>query len=367
METPSPLAHVSPVAPHRTYGQSSSPAKAEGKWHGQSVRWVRADPAAAPAVGHLLGSARTREQEKLLSQRTVTRGVSPPPMQIAQIVRAVRLSDGGGSVQHLAARLIRGGALPPAVPQLGRRGVVRNFLALKAAEKFLDEDADEDDVLALLTPVKGSAGSARELAEMLQDAGDDPEALARLLKDVEGLPKDPRALYDALRHIRHHPRQLAAYLRDAQKLPFGRSALQRLRQQIQDALREMERTDGGLIHASLNAAEVAATAIQPQEFLDGYVEVVHGNLSFCDALKNLVERFGAQMLRKTLDTMKKALGDDLRAATPSCDKDRLRVILNDLSNMHTSTTFLEELDALADRQHRMASASIIGHDIAAAA
>ncbi len=246
------------------------------------------------------------------------------------------------------------------------RIATRNFLALKAADKFLDEEEDEDDVLALLTPVRGSAGSAQELAEMLQDAGDDPEALAKLLEDVEGLPRDPQDLYDALRHIRHHPRQLAAYLRDAQNLPVGRSALQRLRQQIQDALRELERTDGTEIQGELSAAKVAATTKDPQKFVDGYIEAVHGNLSFCDTLKSLNERFGAPMLRNTLDDMKKALGDHLRAITSSGDKARLRVILNDLSNMHTSTTFLEELEALADRQQRLARASGKRHGIPSA-
>jgi type III secretion system YopN/LcrE/InvE/MxiC family regulator len=359
MTISSPPSHVGPVAPQQTRSQPSSTGKTEGKLHGQSVTWVPNHAATRPAIH--LGAAHAPVHEKPLSQRTVARGVPPPPMQMAQIVHAVRLSGAAGPLQQLAVRLVRGGALPAAQP--GRRGVMRNFLALKAAEAFLDQDADEDDVLALLTPVKGSAGSAQELAEMLQEAGDDPEALARLLEDVEGLPKDPQGLYDALRHIRYEPRQLAAYLRDAQGLPSERSALQRLRQQIQDAVRDMERTDGGLIRASLNASEVAATTDKPPEFLDAYAELVHGNLNFCDTLKNLVERFGDQKLRITLDNMKTALGDDLRAAAPSRDPIRLRVILSNLSNMHISTTLLEKLEALAERLQRMAHASAKRHDV----
>ncbi len=63
--------------------------------------------APAPAAAHVPGVAR------LLSQRTVAHGVPPPSMQIAQIAHAVRQYNDGGSVQHLAAHLLRGGALPP--------------------------------------------------------------------------------------------------------------------------------------------------------------------------------------------------------------------------------------------------------------
>ena len=147
------------------------------------------------------------------------------------------------------------------------------------------------------------------------------DALAELLEDVEGLPKDPSELYNLLKNIRYDPPALAQLLRKAQGLPQDKQALRALRQQVHDALRELERTEGSLIRATLNAGEAAGKAPDPETFLDTYSEIVHGSGSFADTFKKMLERFRPEKLRNAVELMKKALGDDLNAtvAMPSRD------------------------------------------------
>ena len=293
---------------------------------------------------------------KPLSSRTMRLDPPVKPLRSAHIVQAQRTAGNALETRQLALKLLREGQVPPSQP--GRRGAVLSYLALQSAAAFLDEDTDEKDAQALLTPARGWPRDAQELAEMLQQAGDDAHALAELLEDVEGLPKDPSELYNLLKNIRYDPPALAQLLRKAQGLPQDKQALRALRQQVHDALRELERTEGSLIRATLNAGEAAGKAPDPETFLDTYSEIVHGSGGFADTFKKLLERFRPEKLRNAVELMKKALGDDLNAtvAMPSRDLVRLQAILTDLSYMHVSTTLLEATDKLIEFMNRTCNA-----------
>ena len=308
------------------------------------------------AAGVRGGSLAMHVDDKPLSSRKGRLDQPVKPMRPAHLVQAQRNEQNGSEARQLGLKLLREGKWPPTQP--GARGAVVKHLALQSVAAFLDDETDEEEALALLTPAKGPPGGARELAEMLQQAGDDAHKLAELLEDVEGLPKDPSELYQLLKNVRYDPAALTKLLREKQGLPTDKSKLGPLRQQVHDALRELDRTDGPVIRARLNGGAVAAKAADPAAFLDAYGEIVHGSGGFTDTLKKLLERFPAKNLRNAVESMKKALGDDLSAtvAMPSSDPVRLQSILTDLSHMHISTTLIEMVDTLIERLKRTLNA-----------
>lgn len=296
------------------------------------------------AVGH-----KTLEARGLQGDRPLARLTS------RQLASATRLVQDTGEIRKLGIRLLRGGTPPRAD---GRRGIMRNYLALRSATALLDDEEDEDDAIALLTPVRGNPGSARELADLLQQAGEDREAVFELMQDVEGLPRDKDELYRLLREARHDPHELAQLLRDRQSLPTRRDeAVAALRQSIQDAARQLESSERGTIFASLNAGDAASTQADPEKFLDAYGELVHGDRHFGERFAQLLERYQPDELRNALPAIKRALADDLAAATQSQDPIRLHAVLSELGHMHVASTLMELVDTMTKQFNRMQAAS----------
>ena len=71
----------------------------------------------------------------------------------------------------------------------------------------------------------------------------------------------------------------------------------------------------------------AAGTASPASFLDTYTELVTVPRTFVAALKLMLSRYRFDALDEALSDFKKALGDDLGAATPSHDTRRLGAVL----------------------------------------
>jgi type III secretion system TyeA family effector delivery regulator len=289
------------------------------------------------------GAATFGVERKPLSGRKMR--LDPPikPMRARDIAQAQRLSGSTMVSRQLALRLLRRGQWPPR--QSGRRGVVQSYLALQSVASYLDEDGDEDEAVGLLTPAQGWPGGTQELAKRLQEAGEDAHALAEVLEEVEGLQGErPEVLYDMLKNTRYDTPELAKLLRKAQGFPPDKKALRQLRQQVHDALREMERTDGGLIRATLNAGDAAKDAPEPEVILDTYGELVNGSDDFSGSASKLLERFQAGNLRNGIELMLKALGDDLSglvAQPTASDTVHLEAIVKEIWKLQTLLTMTE--------------------------
>ena len=228
---PAPQPSIGPVPGHPVVGSMN----------GVPVAQVhKAAPVTAPSWHAQPGAPFQAAESKRLSERKVRREGVVPPMQSAQIVHHSQLNNLGIAARQTGLHFLRHGTWP-SLPQ-GRRGAMQKFLALQSAAAYLgDGDDDEDDGLALLLPVAGLPGNAKDLSDYLKEKWqDDPEELAQLLKDVEGLPKNP-ALYEALKDALEDPdpRKLIGQLKKLLGLPQDRTARNELREQISDELHSM--------------------------------------------------------------------------------------------------------------------------------
>jgi type III secretion system YopN/LcrE/InvE/MxiC family regulator len=208
----------------------------------------------------------------------------------------------------------------------------------------------------MLTPVRGDKYSPQDLSEMLRHAANDGEEFERMVEDIlAGLditPEDGQRLAEELKHARHDDEKMMELLRKAQDIPRlyreqDRPVREQLRQRILDEIREFERSnDGAMVLANFNAAPVAATTSEPASFLQTYTELVTAPRTFTAALKLLLSRYRFDALDGVLDNLKKALADDLGAATPSHDTRRLGAVLSDLGHMAMSSSLVDRVKDL---------------------
>lgn len=73
-------------------------------------------------------------------------------------------------------------------------------------------------------------------------------------------------------------------------------------------------------------------------------------------LRNMLKHYKLDEINSQLDRTKKALGDDLRADWSSIDKAQLSEIIDKLSSMHLSTSFLMMVDSF---EQKLAGAAAI--------
>ncbi len=313
-----------------TYGPGASQEGASGTYGGDEVKLV-STPTSAAAAGLAkskrrkllgLGVPNAGAAHKSLEARAL-RGDKPvAKLRTGQLAGSIRVSQDAREVRRLMVHLLQGGTLP-ARPEGGRRGVMRSFQALRSTLALLDDDEGEEGRSALLEAL-GLPSSSQEFSER---AFDDDE--------------DQRALIELLQELRENPAPA--------------DAIAALRQSIHDAARQLESSERSTIFSSLNAGDAAATQANPPKFLDAYSELVHGDKPFGERFAQLLERYGPGELRTTLPAIKRALADDLDAATKSRDPIRLHAVLSEMGHMHVATTLVELVDTMTKQFNRMQS------------
>lgn len=239
-------------------------------------------------------------------------------------------------------------------PQVGNGTgeLMRDYLALQKLAAALR--GNDNDFVALLTPMKDRIANFDELAEKLQQAGEDSEKMGEILAEVEGMPGNNEGLYQLMKSLRFKPDQLKRQLRDAQKLPdLSNQEKEALLERVEDEIKERERSNGSRIHASLNALGSARESGNAETFIEGYNDLVLDGSGFSHALTSLLKRYKPDELRNVLPLMKQALADDLNAEPRSTDKTKLEMLLSDISHMHISNTLLDMTTQLISGLRRL--------------
>jgi hypothetical protein len=104
------------------------------------------------------------------------------------------------------------------------------------------------------------------------------------------------------------------------------------------------------IRGSYNALDAALDGPEPARFLDAYSEITsEDSKKFTAVLRNMLKYYKLGEINGQLDRTKKALGDDLRADRSSVDKAHLSEILDKLSSMHLSTSFLMMVETFEEK------------------
>jgi hypothetical protein len=256
----------------------------------------------------------------------------------------------GTSVSRLARQAAS--ALRRPKGAASRSGVAGLRLALAC----LDEDDDEQ--VALLTPVEGRLHDAGELSDMLGRASN-PEELAELLKDVledqDVLPTDPKALWDMLLGIRHDVPRLMEILARVQGIPRPIEDREALRQQLADQLQELELSSEGAREASrFRVAGVAATEKNPAVFFNAFEQVKAAEKgSWVHQMQSLLATYSPQALPGALLNLIHALGLEMEAVRDATDKIRLGTAAAQLQQVYKMRTLLDELQVLADQTSRI--------------
>lgn len=293
---------------------------------------------------------------KALQQRKVA--VDQPatelkPKQISAYTHAVGSTK---TTAKLAARYLRSfisqGKEAKPKQEKGLNDLMQRFMALQKLATALR--GNDSDFVAQLTPFEQDSGTLAEIGEKLRGAKEDPEQLADLLKDIEGLPTEQEELFSMMKTLRFQPDQLKRKLRDSQKLPNpNEQERQELLEQVEDELRELERSDGGRIHASLNALGSAIQSDDAENFIEGYNDLIKETAGFSQTLEKLLQRYTPTELLNVLPLMKQALADDLGAEQRSTDPIKLQALLSELSYMHISTTLVDMVSNLVKSLQRI--------------
>ena len=126
-----------------------------------------------------------------------------------------------------------------------------------------------------------------------------------------------------------------------------------LRQAVQDAKAQLERTKGPEMRAGINVAEeVNRRASSPEEIRDLrelYRGEVVGFSSPQHCFRSLLASRGAGHIAEALEFLISAAGVDLQAANPSQSAEQLRSIISDLQCVEVIRTVMDRLDRLVAR------------------
>lgn len=122
---------------------------------------------------------------------------------------------------------------------------------------------------------------------------------------------------------------------------------------LRDALADLELESGPEIRADLNtmqtAGEFATDAGGVARFQDTYRDIVMGEGTLAKTLDLALERFGTQDVGRGLKSLIAALGQDLSAARPSTDANRLQSLITDMYHLEVAATVLEGCGELSEK------------------
>jgi hypothetical protein len=170
-------------------------------------------------------------------------------------------------------------------------------------------------------------------------------------------------LFDHLAHVaadihgcqHHRPGSHHADIADSRLYFFQQLARHsRVQRKIRTTRGLPDRTAHRVLHRRIrgryNALDAAIAGSEPARFLDAYGEITSAESSkFTNVLRNMLKHYKLEEINGQLDRTKKALGDDLRADQSSGEKAHLSEILDNLSSMHLSTSFLMMVDEFEEK------------------
>lgn len=331
--------------------------KVSGSWHGQTI--TAASPGAAQAL--------SQSQEFVAKLPTIQRDLSSRRVSHAPVPGRTSAADIflRAQAQGVDVRNVRAGARALLSGNKGageKRDLSKTrFMALQLAAACLEDDAaNEDAVTAMLAPVREHAHKPQDLAEMLRRAAasdNDSEAFDHFREDVlaglDTTSEDGEELVRKLRDGRVDDQEVMERLRKGLKIPtLNQLSVQKrldLRQKIQDEIADFasESTgQGKAVLANFNAASAAAGTDDAATFLKTYTDLVMVPHTLASAIKLLVLRYPIDALVRVVDTLKKALRDDLNAATPSHDKYWLGAVVSHLGNMSVLSSIIDSVNEL---------------------
>jgi type III secretion system TyeA family effector delivery regulator len=285
------------------------------------------------------------------------------------------LGDSGDDFEWLIAASLLKGKMPATRRELARRIEDSADDPEAFGAMFADVVAGGEDIEAVRKLLQATKRKPRQTSAVLRQAlglnrlpqfarrQTDPEKLARdiieagndlalieaLASGLEGLGGNPRQLATELHALRADSRRLADALRrrmdGAGSVNAERESLD---ETVRDTLRELELQEGDTIRRGYRAAETASESEEPARFLEAFHDVASEEAGFSNVLRALLRHYPADKLGAELSTMKKALGDELAAANSARDDIRLRVILQDISHMHLSTSLLMMVDQFSE-------------------
>ncbi|QVQ24869.1 type III secretion system gatekeeper subunit SctW [Achromobacter deleyi] len=132
---------------------------------------------------------------------------------------------------------------------------------------------------------------------------------------------------------------------------------------LREALADLELESGPQIRAGLNTVNAASAYAEDSrgvaDFQRTYRDVVLGESSLAKTLALALERFGGKDIARGLTQLIQALGQDLAAARPSTNPDRLQSLMQDLYQLGTAVTVLDGCAELAAKLGRDQGTAIV--------
>lgn len=213
-----------------------------------------------------------------------------------------------------------------------------NIPQIQEIMEYLEQMGDENDQakleeLAAKLRSSGGAGAGQAVANAFDDVSKQFLALSYLVRHFEGSDGDEGALGE-----------------------------------IRATLEELHEDRGPEIRAGLNSAARA------HEFADGdpdraqslrecYRETVLGHENLGETFNSVLQRFGSSDVRRSIEFLIRAAGDDLGSRGPSTSPAELKSILEDLYQLEVLATVLEGCNEMAVVMERDFSVPTIDPDV----
>ena len=187
-----------------------------------------------------------------------------------------------------------------------------------------------------MMPDMPGADFIRRMLRLLHAAQPPPgaEQLLKMLGEGSGDPSHQFAMLDCLE----------------KSLAEGEAEL---RQAVQDAKAQLERTKGPEMRAGINVAEEINKRVSTPEEMHDLRELYRGEVvgfsSPQHCFRSLLASRGAGHIAEALEFLISAAGVDLQAANPSQSAEQLRSIISDLQCVEVLRTVMDRLDRLVAR------------------
>ena len=325
---------------------------ASGTWNGLTVR-VRQEKDIDSEIRKTEYRQRSGldapTDRKTLGERTLSLDARSLPISADTLRKLAKVFGGDIETTKLAQSYLKHFLGQQSMPKQdgSLNNLLQHYVALNKLSSALQ--GNQGDFIAKMTPGNWSDAKLEVLAQKLQEAGDDPAKMKALLAETEGLPEDPDELHAMMKTLRFNPEALKNKLRDAQGLPdLDQNQLKALREQLDDALLQLEIDDGSRIKLARNSIEKGFETGDPERFVESYSGALQHAGNFLHTFTALIKRHTTAELRHIIPLMKQTLADELQLDQEerSTDKIKLESLLSELSFMHISTTLIEKIDSL---------------------